>query len=225
MRRCGPSCGWSTRPGRIRTQLAEQYRTPPEPGTVIIADENEHWSAVTPNLHAADAEKDGRAIRWMIAASGPGTALLDLGEGEDSNLATGQVMQEQKRRFLRRRQRFLVHLLIDLSLHAFARWVEATDAPVRAFRVEDVTALVPDISPEDNAELAQAAAQIVDALERLQGITGQGEAFKRMALRLFARFAGETVGAEEFERIVMRGVGSRERGVGGRKSGSEGIGS
>ncbi len=189
-------------PGRIRAQLAEQYRTPPEPGTVIIADENEKWSAVTPNLHAADAEKDGRAIRWMIAASGPGTALLDLGEGEDSNLATGQVMQEQKRRFLRRRQRFLVHLLIDLSLHAFARWAAVTDAPVRAVSVEDVTALVPDISPEDNAQLAQAAAAIVDAMERLRGITGEGEAFKRMALRLFARFAGETVGAEEFERIV-----------------------
>ena len=189
-------------PGRIRTQLAEQYRTPPEPGTVIIADENEKWSAVTPNLHAADAEMDGRAIRWMIAAAGPGTALLDLGEGEDSNLATGQVMQEQKRRFLRRRQRFLVHVLIDLSLHAFARWAAATGAPVRPVSVEDVTALAPDISPEDNAQLAQSAVGIVDAMERLRGITGEGDAFKRMALRLFARFAGETVGAEEFERIV-----------------------
>ncbi len=189
-------------PGRIRSQLAEQYRMPPEPGTVIIADENEKWSAVTPNLHASDAEMDGRAIRWMIAAAGPGTALLDLGEGEDSNLATGQVMQEQKRRFLRRRQRFLVHLLIDLSLHAFARWAEISGAALRPASAEDVTALAPDISPEDNAQLAQAAASIVDALERLRAITGEGDAFKRMALRLFARFAGETVGAEEFERIV-----------------------
>jgi hypothetical protein len=83
-------------PARLRSALEERYRTPPEAGSVIIAEEGaETWEAVSPNLHAADAEKDGRAIRWMIVAGGPGTALLDLGEGEDSNLATGQAMAEQ----------------------------------------------------------------------------------------------------------------------------------
>ena len=90
-------------PARLRGELLERYRQPPAPGSVIIADEQETWTAVAPGLHAADASADGRAIRWMIVAGGPGTALLDLGEGEDSNLATGQVMTEQRRRFLRRR--------------------------------------------------------------------------------------------------------------------------
>lgn len=189
-------------PARVRAQLAEQYRQPPEAGTVIIADENERWTAVTPNLHAADAEKDGRAIRWMITAAGPGTALLDLGEGEDSNLATGQVMQEQKRRFLRRRQRMLVHVLTDLTLHAYHRWIEATGADAPAAGADAMSALVPDISPEDNAQLAQAAARMVEALNGIAGITGQSESLRRLALRLFVRFAGETMGADEFERIV-----------------------
>ena len=67
----------------------------------------------------------------MIAAGGPGTALIDLGEGEDANQATGKVMQEQKRRFLRRRQRYLVYILSDLVLHAFQRYrqIVTTQAP------------------------------------------------------------------------------------------------
>src|SRR5699024_10065853 len=110
-------------PARLRSALEERYRTPPEAGSGIIAEEGaETWEAVAPNVHAADAEKDGRAIRWMIVAGGPGTALLDLGEGEDSNLATGQAMAEQRRRFLRRRQAYLVWLLTDLTLNAYARY-------------------------------------------------------------------------------------------------------
>ena len=98
---------WVVRaPKRLLADLRERYRRPPEPGTVIIADsDGEEWSAVSPNLHAADARHDGRAIRWMIVAGGPGTALTDMGEGEDANLATAKAMGEQKRRFLRRRQR------------------------------------------------------------------------------------------------------------------------
>ena len=108
-------------PSRLRTDLQERYRTPPDPGSVIIAEQGaEEWTAVTPNLRAADAEKDGRAIRWMIMAGGPGTALLDIGEGEDSNLATGRAMAEQRRRFLRRRQAYLVHMLTQLTLTAWS---------------------------------------------------------------------------------------------------------
>ena len=50
--------------------------------SIVIADEGETWTAVAPTPHANDAASDGRAIRWMITAGGPGTSLLDLGEGE-----------------------------------------------------------------------------------------------------------------------------------------------
>ncbi len=69
-------------PARLRSAVEERYRTPPEAGSVIIAEEGaETWEAVTPKIGASDAEKDGRAIRWMIVAGGPGTSLLDLGRG------------------------------------------------------------------------------------------------------------------------------------------------
>ena len=108
-------------PARLRSQLEERYRQPPEPGSVIIADETEQWQAVTPSLNAADAAQDGRAIRWMIVAGRPGTALLDIGEGEDSSMATGTVQAEQRRRFLRRRQAYLVYMLVDLVIVAYER--------------------------------------------------------------------------------------------------------
>ena len=60
-----------------------ELRTPPEPGSVQVIDKDaEEWEAVAPTLHAHDAQADGRAIRWMVAAGGPGLALTDFGESE-----------------------------------------------------------------------------------------------------------------------------------------------
>jgi hypothetical protein len=198
-------------PARLRPALEERYRQPPEPGSVIIAErEVETWQAVTPNLHAGDAEKDGRAIRWMIAAGGPGTALLDLGEGEDSNLATGQAMAEQRRRFLRRRQSYLAWLLSDLAVHAYERYCAATASaglPITHAPIThaDVIVQMPDISPEDNQALATAAERLASSLDTLAAITGAGDAYRRMALRLFTKFLGEPLSEGEFERILQEG--------------------
>ena len=196
-------------PARLRSALEERYRTPPEAGSVIIAEEGaETWEAVTPNLHAADAEKDGRAIRWMIVAGGPGTALLDLGEGEDSNLATGQAMAEQRRRFLRRRQSYLVWLLTDLTLNAYARYrlVNPSKAKVSA---ADIQAVTPDISPEDNQALASAAGALASALQGMATLVGDGPTFRAMALRTFIKFLGENVGQAEVEAMLAEGGVSR----------------
>lgn len=197
-------------PARLRSALEERYRMPPEPGSVIIAEEGaETWEAVAPNLHAADAEKDGRAIRWMIVAGGPGTALLDIGEGEDSNLATGQAMAEQRRRFLRRRQAYLVWLLIDLTLHAYARYrvVNPGKAQITA---ADIQATTPDISPEDNQSLASAAVALANSLEGMARLVGRGPTFRAMALRLFIKFIGESVSQGEVEQMLAEGEEERE---------------
>ncbi len=200
-------------PARLRTTLEERYRMAPEAGSVIIAEQDaESWTAVTPNLHAADAEKDGRALRWMIAAGGPGTALIDLGEGEDANLATGQAMAEQRRRFLRRRQSYLVWMITDLTLQAYLRQHaplaqrKGPDAPTYAELAATITAHAPDISPEDNQALASAAHQLTSALQTLAAITmadgRPGPAFRKLALRLFAKFAGEALGEQESAAIL-----------------------
>jgi hypothetical protein len=205
-------------PARLRAQVEERYRQVPEPGSVIITEKDaETWEAVTPSLHAADAEKDGRAIRWMIVAGGPGTALLDIGEGEDSNLASGQAMAEQRRRFLRRRQSYMGWLLCDLVLRAYLRQTRVLPRPEGSrFKVAgmgDIQVNVPDISPEDNASLASAASALSGALATMATLTGSGPAYRRMALRLFTKFAGEQLGEGESTAILAEGeveIGRRE---------------
>ena len=192
-------------PARLRTELAERYRQPPEPGSVIIADEQETWTAVAPNLNANDAANDGRAIRWMIVAGGPGTSLLDLGEGEDSNLATGQVMTEMRRRFLRRRQAYLAWLLTDLVLVAWRRYASGDRRGRKVVSAADITAVLPDISVEDNQKLAQAAMQLATGLSTVAQLVGSGPAYRKMALRWFVKFAGEQITEGEIAQMIHEG--------------------
>ena len=192
-------------PARLRTELAERYRQPPEPGSVIIADEQEIWTAVAPNLNANDAANDGRAIRWMIVAGGPGTSLLDLGEGEDSNLATGQVMTEMRRRFLRRRQAYLAWLLTDLVLVAWRRYAAGERRLRHNVTAADITAVLPDICVEDNQKLAQAAMQLATGLSTVAQLVGSGPAYRKMALRWFVKFAGEQITEGEIAQMIHEG--------------------
>jgi len=198
-------------PARLHATLRERYTRPPEPGSIIIADEGETWTAVAPSLNANDAANDGRAIRWMITAGGPGTSLLDLGEGEDSNLATGQVMTEMRRRFLRRRQAYLQWLLADVLVHAWRRYVAVRGIAARPVTPADIRVEMPDISVEDNKELATAAAQLASALTDLAQVTGKGPAFRRLALRWFVKFLGEQVTETEIETVLAEAEQEPER--------------
>ena len=198
-----------TAPRTLLDDLRKRYTSPPAPGSVVVADSaGEQWQAVSPNLHAADASRDGRAIRWMIVAGGPGTALTDIGEGEDANLATAKAMGEQKRRFLRRRQRYIVHMLSDLIIRAYARQGGlGTRRGKKRIGIDDIIVHAPDISPEDNAELASAAHNMATALGDITDLMGNGSAMRRLVLRLFVKFAGEQLSADEFERIVEESDG------------------
>lgn len=192
-------------PARSLERLRGSYPRPPEPGSVLIAEEGgERWEAVTPDLHAADAAADGRALRWMIAAGGPGTGLVDLGEGEDANLATATAMQELRRRFLRQRQAYFGWLLADLTLHAFRRRQAALGEPPAAgdAGADAIVVDAPDISAEDNRELAQAAQSITAALHGLRELVGDSEALHAAGLRLFAKFAGQDFTAREVEEML-----------------------
>lgn len=185
---------------------------PPQAGSVIVAEEgSERWEAVTPDLHAADAEKDGRALRWMIAAGGPGTSLLDFGEGEDSNLATGTAMKEQRQRFLRQRQNYFADMLVELTVVAYERWLGHTGGTKRAVTRDMVMVDVPDISPENNSELASAAGGIVSSMTHMANLIGASDELRMMAVRLFAKFAGEALSDEQVETLVREGAKDIER--------------
>lgn len=190
-------------PGRLVDAKASQYRQPPEPGSVMVIDkDSEAWTAVAPDLKAGDAKEDGRAIRSMIVAGGPGTGLTDIGEAETSNLATAKEMSEQRRRFLRRRQTYFGYVLSTLTVTAWNRAQEAGLVRGRAMTSLDVVLDFPDISVEDNSALADAAQAITTSLTGLQALFAPSEPMKRLALRLYLKFAGETIEDDDFEEII-----------------------
>jgi hypothetical protein len=210
---------WVVRaPARLTAELRESYRTPPEAGSVIIAHQDEEWEAVAPNLQARDANADGRAIRWMIAAGGPGTSLLDFGEGEDANLATARASAEVRRRFLTQRQGYFAYLLADLLVQAFRRYGVVNSLRQRRVSVADVVIARPDIAADDNEALAKASLALVEGLGELQKLIGPSQAFKRFALRLFVKFVGESVGEREFDALAEAEEAQRRSGA---ENGSE----
>lgn len=50
---------------------------PPAPGSVLVTDESEEWSVLSPKLEALDASSDGLAIKKMIAAGLLERGLID----------------------------------------------------------------------------------------------------------------------------------------------------
>lgn len=77
-------------PAQLETKRA-QYARIPNPGSIIISDATEKWTAVRPEIGADDVEPDGKALRLMIAA-GSGIPLHFLGEGESATRATAREM-------------------------------------------------------------------------------------------------------------------------------------
>ena len=73
-------------------------------------------------------------------------------------------MTEMRRRFLRRRQAYLAWLLTDLVLVAWRRYAAGERRLRHNVTAADITAVLPDISVEDNQKLAQAAMQLAAGL-------------------------------------------------------------
>jgi hypothetical protein len=107
---------------------AEQYRQPPDSGSIIVHDEAESWKAVNPNLAAADARHDMQAVRAMIDA-GSGFPPHWRGDAGDISLATAQAMAGPTERHLVRRQSYFKFVISDILYHAYLRAAEIGAAP------------------------------------------------------------------------------------------------
>jgi len=180
-----------------------ELRTPPEAGSVQVIDkDSEEWQAVAPILHANDAQADGRAIRWMVVAGGPGIGLTDLGESETANLASATAMGEQRTRFLKARQSYFGYLLARCGLESYNRAVRLGLVRGRLAQLRAVRIGFSDVSSADNVALAQSAASVANALNTVFAMGVNGSAFKRLALRLMLRFAGEQVGEQDLDVLL-----------------------
>ncbi|HRO90560.1 MAG TPA: hypothetical protein PK205_17865 [Promineifilum sp.] len=179
--------------GRVHAK-AEQYATPPEPGSIVVHDEGERWEMVAPNLRGLDARHDLRALRQAISA-GSGQPPHWHGDGGDVNRAVAAAMQDPALRRLRRRQKQLQHLVIDLCHTAYTRAYETGTARRRPDR-SAVRVALPDISREDNESLALAAERLTGAFAGLMGaLPGWSPTLAGQMLPLIFKFAGEPMSA------------------------------
>ena len=180
-----------------------QYRTAPEPGSVIVKDDAETWEPVAPSLHAGDARHDLMAVRRMVQA---GTYPPHwMGDPEDSNLATAAAMNDPAVRHLRRRQLYISWMLMDLAHTAYSR-AYAIGRVKRKPDLSLITVTTPDISRDDNGDLATAARDLASAMTLLRKQIGGGDrqvpTLARYVLRIVSKFAGEPLDAGEIDAIL-----------------------
>lgn len=194
----------SGRPGtaEMLRQKRFQYKSPPEPGSIIVHGDAEKWEAVAPKIDAWDAKEDGKAIRLMIAA-GAGIPLHFLSEGESATRATAAEMGDPTFRHYHHRQRIFGRMLEHLLEVAIRRGqARGRGQPLTDLQLSVV---FPDITKKDNQMLAQSALLIVQALDMM---AQHGWVDRETAIEMAFRFAGELVDVKE---IVARAEAKRKR--------------
>lgn len=187
----------------------EQYRTPPEPGSIIVKDREEEWQAVSPQLHGSDAQYDLKAVRGMIDA-GSGYPPHWRGEAADANLATAQAMQSPTERHLLRRQDYFVFMLKDLLIAAYQRAVSSGhEKPLPHLDYSRLfTVNVPDVSRADNEMLARSAKDLAAGFQLLeQGLPGRSRSLAGLMLRTVFQFAGRPLDDRLVETILAETFG------------------
>ena len=168
-----------------------EYSYPPEPGSVIIHNESEKWSAVKPEINANEAAEDGRAIKLMLAV---GAQLPEhyLSDGSYGNRATAQEMGLPTFLKFQRRQhvmRAMLRAILDRVLQ------EAQNVKLLPSDIEThYDILFPDIDVADNQTLATATQYLVTALSTAKA---QGWVSDETAMRLLFQFAGEEIDIHE----------------------------
>jgi len=196
---------------RIKEKMA-QYRNPPEAGSIIVKDDSETWSAVTPNLQSSDAQHDMKAVRGMIDA-GSGFPPHWRGEPQDANLATATAMQAPTERHLARRQNYFIYILQDIIFNAYTRQVQAgLAAPLPSGASSDYASLFtvqsPEISRSDNESLSRSAANMADVYQILiKQLPSASPSLHRLLLKLVFKFSGEPQDDEVIDELISSSLG------------------
>lgn len=164
-----------------------QYRQPPSPGSIVVSDENEEWQALAARLDGPQAAGDGKALRLLIAA-GAGIPLHFLSEGESATRATAAEMGGPTFRHYRQRQLHFVAMLEEIVRQAAVRAAGMGRLALPADGDLRLTHVLPDLTREDNLQLAQAMKTAAEALGLLRD---RGWIDDAAAVRLAYRFAGE----------------------------------
>ncbi len=158
---------------------------PPAPGSIMVADVDETWTVLNPQLESQDANADGLALKKMIAA-GAGIPMHFLAEPEGSTRTTAEAAGGPTYRHFEQRQEFFTWLLTDLLTAALNRRasIDSTIDPTSEFEFSGS-----DISSRDNVSLATASSNMINVLSQLRD---RNLIDDEEYLRIFYRFSGET---------------------------------
>ncbi|GCE21603.1 hypothetical protein [Dictyobacter kobayashii] len=130
-----------------------EYSYPPEPGSVLLHNESEKWTAVQPAINANDAREDGRALKLMIAV-GAGLPEHYLSDASQGNRATAAEMGLPALLRFQRRQKilkYIVRTILDRVL------LEARRAGKLGTSIDtSYDVLFPEIDCADHQTLASA---------------------------------------------------------------------
>lgn len=205
-------------------EKVEQYRTPPEAGSIIVKDVGEEWNVITPTLRGSDASYDLRAVRGMIDA-GSSYPPHWRGESGDANLATATAMQGPTERHLLRRQKYFVWMIEDIIFYAYQRYLNIRN---RTISSQDYQSLfnvsMPDISRSDNESLARSSRDFSTGLLNLfNQMPGNSETFNKLALSLFFKFAAEPQSQDTIDQIFSE-IKSNPRDIYGNEETTSTIG-
>ncbi|HRY21975.1 MAG TPA: hypothetical protein P5198_10705, partial [Flexilinea sp.] len=178
----------------VRTHLAGEAQrlqrqsqlnaVPPVPGSILVTNENEEWSVLSPKLESMEAKEDGLALKKMIAA-GAGIPLHFLAEPESENKASAESAGESTCRHFEQRQQLFLNFLAELLQQVISRaaLVNSRIRPGDSVRITG-----DDISVRDNLALSQAGVNIAEVLS---GLKTQGLLSDDELLRITYRFIGE----------------------------------
>ncbi len=148
-------------------QKMMEYARPPEPGSVLVHNESEQWSAVQPKIDAGDVSADGQAIKLMVAM-GAGLPEHYLSDGGDVNRATAAEMGLPVVKKYQRRQDFLGYLL----RHILDRVIVEGQSAGRIPRTVDLTYEIrfPPLQPEDAALKGEAAFSMARGIQIMRNL-------------------------------------------------------
>ncbi len=169
---------------------SELNLNPPNPGTVLVTNDDEEWSVIAPKLESHEAGEDGLALKKVIAA-GAGVPLHFLAEPESSTRTTAEQAGGPTFRHYEQRQIFFLWMVETIFRAAIRR---AAGMGRNVNPKATIKAKGTDIFARDNAGLAVAARSIIGGFVylRARGLIDDSE-----LLRLAYRFAGEVVDVAE----------------------------
>jgi hypothetical protein len=178
-----------------------EYSFPPEPGSVILHNEAEKWTAVQPAINANDVSEDGRALKLMVAV-GAGLPEHYLSDGSQGNHATAAEMGLPALLRFQRRQNVMKCILKTILDRVI---LEARRAGTLGKSLDtSYDVIFPEIDCNDQQILAGATLSLSNALIQAKA---QGWVSDETAMRLLFQMLGAEVDVYDEQARISRQTG------------------